>query len=244
VQQGLSLEIVDANRGVSIVALQRLLPYFCELDGDTKSLIPIPPEDEDSVKRYDLPQLHRRLLRSYFKLQCRLFSSLDSMRHPLLWCDLSQRLQKSLHFEPINPLEGLTIDLIFAFPKAEPIDDLCLEQVDYHYSKRVIISIADTADRWFQNSLDRPIEQVVQPTAHDLFLSLPPQFDLAVMDRFACYLSGWEMPKKSSSYLKNHFGLITDYLAEAFHYQLKHTDRYEDVRGGRRITDQLLRWIA
>ncbi len=47
-----SLEIVGANPGISIVALQRLLNYFREFDGDPKSLLPIPPEDEDSVNRF------------------------------------------------------------------------------------------------------------------------------------------------------------------------------------------------
>ena len=55
------------------------------------------------------------------------------------------------------------------------------------------------------------------------------QFDLAVMDRFACYLPGWEMPKNSSAFLTDRYGFITDYLAEAFHYQFKHTNRYEEV---------------
>jgi ATP-dependent Lon protease len=49
------------------------------------------------------------------------------------------------------------------------------------------------------------------------------------MDRFACYLPGWEMPKTSSEFLTDQYGLITDYLAEAFHHQLKHTNRYEEV---------------
>jgi len=49
------------------------------------------------------------------------------------------------------------------------------------------------------------------------------------MDRFACYVPGWEMPKNSTEYLTSNYGLITDYLAEAFHYQLKHTNRYEEV---------------
>jgi ATP-dependent Lon protease len=53
------------------------------------------------------------------------------------------------------------------------------------------------------------------------------------MDRFAAYIPGWEMPKNSSDFLTNHYGFITDYLAEAFHYQFKHTNRYEEV--GRRI---------
>ena len=43
------------------------------------------------------------------------------------------------------------------------------------------------------------------------------------MDRFACYLPGWEMPKNSSAFLTTSYGFITDYLAEAFHYQFKHT---------------------
>lgn len=37
------------------------------------------------------------------------------------------------------------------------------------------------------------------------------------------------MPKNSSEYLTNRYGFITDYLAEAFHYQFKHTNRYEEV---------------
>jgi ATP-dependent Lon protease len=37
------------------------------------------------------------------------------------------------------------------------------------------------------------------------------------------------MPKNSSAYLKNQYGLITAYLAEVFHYQLKHNNRYEEV---------------
>ena len=88
--------------------------------------------------------------------------------------------------------------------------------------------IAD-ASMAFVGNIDQSIEQIVNSTEYDLFLPLPPQFDLAVMDRFACYLPGWEMPKNSSSSLTDRYGLITDYLAEAFHYQLKHSNRYEEV---------------
>jgi ATP-dependent Lon protease len=49
------------------------------------------------------------------------------------------------------------------------------------------------------------------------------------MDRFACYLPGWEMPKNSSEFLTSNYGFITDYLAEAFHYQFSRTNRYEEV---------------
>ena len=88
--------------------------------------------------------------------------------------------------------------------------------------------IAD-ASMAFVGNIDMSVEQVVNSTEYDLFQPLPEQFDLAVMDRFACYLPGWEMPKNSSAFLTDRFGIITDYLAEAFHYQLKHSNRYEEV---------------
>ncbi|KAA0676969.1 BREX system Lon protease-like protein BrxL [Roseomonas genomospecies 6] len=88
--------------------------------------------------------------------------------------------------------------------------------------------IAD-ASMAFVGNIDQSVEQIVNSTEYDLFLPLPPQFDLAIMDRFACYLPGWEMPKNSSAFLTDQYGLITDYLAEAFHYQLKHSNRYEEV---------------
>ena len=91
------------------------------------------------------------------------------------------------------------------------------------------VEIIANASMAFVGNIDQSIQQIVRSAKHDLFLPLPPQFDLAVMDRFACYLPGWEMPKTSSAYLTDRFGLITDYLAEAFHYQLKHNNRYEEV---------------
>lgn len=88
--------------------------------------------------------------------------------------------------------------------------------------------IAD-ASLAFNGNIDQSVEQIVNSTEYDLFLPLPKEFDLAVMDRLACYVPGWEMPKNSSEYLTDNYGLITDFLAEAFHYQLKHTNRYEEV---------------
>lgn len=88
--------------------------------------------------------------------------------------------------------------------------------------------IAD-ASMAFVGNIDQSVDQIVNSTDYDLFLPLPQEFDLAVMDRFACYLPGWEIPKNSSDYLTKNYGFITDYLAEAFHYQLKHSNRYEEV---------------
>jgi ATP-dependent Lon protease len=88
--------------------------------------------------------------------------------------------------------------------------------------------IAD-ASLAFNGNIDHSIEQLVNSNEHDLFIPMPREFDLAIMDRFACYLPGWEMPKNSSEFLTNNYGFITDYIAEAFHYQFKHTNRYEEV---------------
>ena len=88
--------------------------------------------------------------------------------------------------------------------------------------------IAD-ASLAFVGNIDLSVEQVVNSTEHDLFQPLPPQFDLAVLDRFACCLPGWEMPKNGSDFLTSRYGFITDYLAEAFHHLFKHSNRYEEV---------------
>ncbi|WP_338334919.1 BREX system Lon protease-like protein BrxL [Xanthomonas euvesicatoria] len=88
--------------------------------------------------------------------------------------------------------------------------------------------IAD-ASLSFVGNIDVSVQQVVNSNEHDLFQPLPPELDLAVMDRFAAYIPGWEMPKNSSEFLTGNYGFITDYLAEAFHYQFKHTNRYEEV---------------
>src|SRR4051812_40867517 len=60
--------------------------------------------------------------------------------------------------------------------------------------------IAD-ASLSFVGNIDLSVEQVVNSTEYDLFQPLPPELDLAVMDRFAAYIPGWEMPKNSSKYL-------------------------------------------
>lgn len=45
-------EIVDANPGISIVALQRLLDYFRNHSSEPENLLPVPPEDNESVDQF------------------------------------------------------------------------------------------------------------------------------------------------------------------------------------------------
>ena len=51
-----------------------------------------------------------------------------------------------------------------------------------------------------------------------LFGPLPPEMrnDTAFMDRIHSYLPGWDIPKVSRALFTDHFGLVSDVLAEAF----------------------------
>ncbi len=91
------------------------------------------------------------------------------------------------------------------------------------------VEVIANASMAFVGNIDYSIEQLVKSDEHDLFISLPDTFDLAVMDRLYCYLPGWEMPKTSSHHLTDHFGFITDYLGEAFHYLFRYSNRYDYV---------------
>ncbi len=81
----------------------------------------------------------------------------------------------------------------------------------------------------FVGNLDLSIPQIVRSPDHDLFAPMPKEFDLAIMDRFAAYIPGWEMPKMGSTYVTGRFGFISDYLAEAFHHMFNHLNVYEEV---------------
>jgi len=97
------------------------------------------------------------------------------------------------------------------------------------------VEVIANASMAFVGNIDESIPQLVNSTQYDLFLPLPETLDLAVMDRFYCYLPGWEIPKSGSAYLTDRYGFITDYLAEAFHHIFKHSNRYEYVNSRLRL---------
>ena len=80
----------------------------------------------------------------------------------------------------------------------------------------------------FVGNIDHSIDQLVRSYEHDLFITLPKAFDLAVQDRFFYFLPGWEIPKMDNKFYASNFGLITDYMAEAFHYLFKHNKGFVD----------------
>ncbi len=54
--------------------------------------------------------------------------------------------------------------------------------------------------------------------------------DTAFMDRIHAYLPGWDVPKLDPSFFTEHFGFVSDYLAEVW-TQLRRTTRLEAVQG-------------
>lgn len=81
----------------------------------------------------------------------------------------------------------------------------------------------------FVGNFDLNIPRIVNSYEHDLLVTLPEAFDLAVIDRIYNYIPGWEIPKIDDSAYNNNFGLITDYMSEALHYLFVHDSDYVGV---------------
>jgi len=95
---------------------------------------------------------------------------------------------------------------------------------------RGITQVRAEASFVFIGNLNQSVEILVQNAGTDLFQPLPREFDLALMDRLHFYLPGWEVPKTSKELLTNHYGFVTDYLAEAFR-ALRRQNRYDALDG-------------
>jgi len=63
-----------------------------------------------------------------------------------------------------------------------------------------------------------------------LFGPLPPEMrnDTAFMDRIHSFVPGWDFPKLDKSYFTNHFGLVSDFLAECW-TRLRDTSRISSI---------------
>jgi ATP-dependent Lon protease len=66
----------------------------------------------------------------------------------------------------------------------------------------------------FLGNLDGDIETIVRTS--NLFYPMPKEMDTAFYDRIHAYIPGWEFQKTQDATYTNHFGLVTDYLAEVF----------------------------
>jgi len=94
----------------------------------------------------------------------------------------------------------------------------------------VAAEVVAPASLAFVGNIDDAIDQLVGSTEHDLCKPLPKEFDLAVIHRFHTFVPGWEIPPNGSELLTGHYGLITDYLAEAFHYLFKRVNLFSGIK--------------
>ncbi len=99
---------------------------------------------------------------------------------------------------------------------------------------RGVTQVHADASMVFIGNLNHPVETLVSNSAMDLFQPLPKEFDLALMDRFHFYLPGWEIPKSSHALLTDHYGFVTDYLAEALR-TLRKENRFDALNGEFRL---------
>ena len=91
-------------------------------------------------------------------------------------------------------------------------------------------TVTANASMAFVGNIDDSIEAIVNSVEHTLFKPLHPVFDLAILDRFHTFLPGWEIPKNKDENLTRRYGLIIEYLAEAFHYLARRTNRFAQVK--------------
>ena len=66
----------------------------------------------------------------------------------------------------------------------------------------------------FVGNIDGDVETIVRTS--NLFYPMPKEMDTAFYDRIHAYVPGWEFQKTSDAAYTDHFGLVTDYLAEIF----------------------------
>lgn len=91
-------------------------------------------------------------------------------------------------------------------------------------------TVTANASLAFIGNIDDSIEAVVNSPQHTLFKPLHPVFDLAILDRFHTFVPGWEIPKNKDENLTRHYGLIIEYLAEAFHHLARKTNRFAQMK--------------
>lgn len=116
--------------------------------------------------------------------------------------------------------------------------------------------IEANASMVFLGNINESVEMLVK-TSH-LFSPFPiDMIDTAFLDRFHCYIPGWEVPKFNPTNFTNRYGFIVDYLAETLRELRKRNfsdaiDKYfklgkdinqRDAIGIRRMTSGLLKLL-
>lgn len=91
-------------------------------------------------------------------------------------------------------------------------------------------TVTANASMAFVGNIDDSVAGIVNSPDHTLFKPLHPVFDLAILDRFHTFVPGWEIPKNKDENLTRNYGLIIEYVAEAFHHLARKTNRFAQVK--------------
>ena len=87
-------------------------------------------------------------------------------------------------------------------------------------------TVTANASMAFIGNLDDSVEILVNSPNYTLFKPLHQVFDLAILDRIHTFVPGWEIPANKDEHLTKQFGLIVEYLAEAFHHLARKVNKY------------------
>lgn len=91
-------------------------------------------------------------------------------------------------------------------------------------------TVTANASLAFVGNIDDSVDGIINSPEHTLFKPLHLVFDLAILDRFHTFVPGWEIPKNKDENLTRRYGLIIEYLAEAFHHLARKTNRFAQVK--------------
>lgn len=96
-------------------------------------------------------------------------------------------------------------------------------------------TVTANASLAFVGNIDDSVFDIVNSQEQTLFNPLHPVFDLAILDRFHSFVPGWEIPKNKDENLTRKYGLIIEYVAEAFHHLARKTNRFAQVKAACRL---------
>ena len=71
--------------------------------------------------------------------------------------DVSDRFEQAAIVEPVDPFQRCELDGLQAAPWPAPVNHLGLEEADHRLGERVIVAVADAADRRLDTGLSQTL---------------------------------------------------------------------------------------
>lgn len=73
------------------------------------------------------------------------------------WRNITQRFHQSPVVEPVDPFEGVVLDLVIAFPWPLLLDELSFLKANDGFSQRVVVGASNAAHRGHQAFLSQSL---------------------------------------------------------------------------------------